>query len=190
MCLPSKELTRSYLFAGLDHCPIPSLGLRGQGVYLLDVQLPHHLSAPSGVDRYRLLSIAVPESGAPIAVDGQSDAPLLDRVPGALGNPGCPRRRAGRPSPRRWRPQFRSPLFQQWVLAAVDLCQHALLGIATTLQPVLSEPSSSRGWHACIMNPMTDDLEQLGGEVEGWSTARRNPGSPSAAWWFRAGATW
>ncbi len=33
-------------------------------------------------------------------------------------------------------------------------------------EPVLSGASSSGGWHACIMNPMTDDLEQLRGEVE------------------------
>ena len=62
--------------------------------------------------------------------------------------------------------QERSPVLPSEVLAAADLCQHALLGLAATLQPVLPEALSSGGRHTCIMNPMTSDLEQLRGEVE------------------------
>ncbi len=37
-----------------------------------------HPSEPSGVDRYRLLTVAVPESGVPAAVDSQGDTPQPD----------------------------------------------------------------------------------------------------------------
>ena len=42
------------------------------------------------IDRYRLTTVAV---------DSQSDAPLLDHTPEAPGICGCPRRRVGRPRP-------------------------------------------------------------------------------------------
>ena len=52
------------------------------------------------------------------------------------------------------------------VPAAVDLHQNALLVHATTPEPVLPAALSSRGWHTCIMRTVTNDLEQLRGEVE------------------------
>ena len=52
------------------------------------------------------------------------------------------------------------------VLAAVGLHPHPLLVQAPATQQALQGASSSGGWHACIMNTVMSDLEQLRGEVE------------------------
>ena len=52
------------------------------------------------------------------------------------------------------------------MLAFVDLHQHSLRSQMPATQPVWLEASSPGDWDVCIMNRMTNDLEQLRGEVE------------------------
>ena len=62
--------------------------------------------------------------------------------------------------------QLRSPVLQPEVLAAVDLHQIPTLGAIACDATGAAEGVVERNWHACIMNTVMNDLEQLRGEVE------------------------
>ena len=84
----------------------------------------------------------------------------------APGIPGCPRRRIVTASSPTMSDVSFDPRSSAWGFGSRRPVPAFRLAQAPAALQVLLGPSSSGGWHTCIINSMMDDLEQLRGDVE------------------------